>query len=390
MQRVERTTSIVSVVGIAIFLIAISAPLVRSVLKQDQEYSKSEKRLLAQLPSPPKNTDELVSYPNRFDDYYADQFGYRKKLNSRYIKLMSYFTSRSAVKDVTLGQDGWLFLGSPRPSNKGNDNPFGDARHIEIYSQEDLEVAAAQLEKRRDWLKSQNIEYIYTVAPNKHTIYFDKLPKNIKKEGPRSGTDQLLGYLKENTDVTVVDLRPALLEKRKTADVYFKYDTHWNLLGANLAQYDIMLAVNKLVPDSYPARLFEDNEFEFRAIDKPGDLSAMVQLEKHTEVHPLPRLRGLCLPIDRSTEQDLAKMRKVTTCDKGRKSALVYRDSFGDSLQLYFSRQFEVATYVWKQSDFESLYKEIAIRKPDVVIEEVVERVLPYIPSDKGFPENIE
>ena len=44
--------------------------------------------------------------------------------------------------------------------------------------------------------------------------------------------EQATHYLKEHTDVNVIFARDALLEAKKQYPVYYKYDSHWNSVGA--------------------------------------------------------------------------------------------------------------------------------------------------------------
>lgn len=386
MRHTKKLDLLIMRTGIGLFLVAIFVPLIVALSEPDSSYSNTEKRPLAPLPSLPESTQDWQELPTKLNAYYADQFGLRDWLNSRYLHLMSMVAPDAPLTNVTRGQDGWLFFGSPKPHLRGKTNPFGDARHTDLYSDSDLAIAATRIKQRSDWLRAQGIEYLYTIAPNKHTIYFDKLPKHITKAGPISSTDQLLGYLRANTDVTVVDLRPGLFEKRQEADIYYQYDTHWNFLGANIAQFEIMREVNTLLPDSVPARRLPDSLFDFRELSIHGDLSTMAQIENPTEIHPLPEFKGECLPIDRSSALDRSERRMITTCNHARLNALVYRDSFGNALVEYFSRQFEIATFVWRRTNYESLQTELAIRKPDIVIEQVTERFLPYIPDGDRPP----
>ena len=57
-------------------------------------------------------------------------------------------------------------------------------------------------------------------------------------------------------------------------------------------------------------------------------------------------------------------------------NAIIFRDSFG--IKPYISRQFNRSTYIWGRVDYSLLTEFIEKEKPDIVIEEVIERALPY------------
>ena len=71
-------------------------------------------------------------------------------------------------------------------------------------------------------VEQKNIEYYYLIAPNKHSIYFDKMPSYLTKKNQESATDQLVQYLRKNTDVNAIELKGALLLKKQTQQLYYK------------------------------------------------------------------------------------------------------------------------------------------------------------------------
>ena len=177
----------------------------------------------------------------------------------------------------------------------------------------------------------------------------------------------------------VVDLRPALNAARQQQQVYYKTDTHWNYLGANVAQFEIMKAVKVLRDRAMPARLLDANQFIERQKDD-GDLARMMGGNPVSEVDPRPVFEDACEPV---AERDLEKHTDTQSyhCDSGALNALIFRDSFFSALQPFIARYFERSTYIWQGASRKALDKYIVIDKPDIVIEETVERTLPYIHS---------
>jgi len=73
-------------------------------------------------------------------------------------------------------------------------------------------------------------------------------------------------------------------------------------------------------------------------------------------------------------------------CETQGLNAIIFGDSFSGTLSPYFSRYFHRSTYIRKGiNHYDSLIKYVEQEKPDIVIEEVVERFLPYIPSSVLF-----
>jgi hypothetical protein len=235
----------------------------------------------------------------------------------------------------------------------------------------------------KNWLSNKGIEYVYVIAPNKHTIYFEKLPKYITKLNRESATDQLLRYLQKNTDVMVVDLRKTLLDEKNKHQVYFKTDTHWNHYGANVAQFKIMSKIKPLFPaEKLTPVLLNDNQFNI--VTTKGDLAEMAKIENSVEDAPQPVFANTCTPVN---EQPKAESTETYTmlCDTQKLNAVIFGDSFFLALQPYFSRRFYRSTYIWEAMNYNSLAKYVEQEQPDIVIDEMIERGFPYIPDSAHF-----
>ncbi len=196
-----------------IFGLAIFIPFYIGIFEIDKEISKIEKRKLSQIPKMPKTIAEVKIFPKLFDTYYSDQFGLRDWF-TKYYKLVKYNLGDSPSSDVTIGKNGWLFLGSIKKGYNKYRDPIGDVRNVNLYSQKALKEFAKYMTGLKSWLNDKDIEYIFVIAPNKHTVYFDELPDYISKVNEYSATDQLVGYLKEYTDVPVIDLRSKLINEK--------------------------------------------------------------------------------------------------------------------------------------------------------------------------------
>ena len=359
----------------------IFAPFFLGIVKEDKDVSTSEKRVLAQLPPRPKNLEDLSNYPRLFETYYSDQFGLRDWLVKTY-KTLKYRLGDSPSSDLTLGKDGWLFLGNTKEGYTKFQDPFGDVRHKNLYSDTELKKFAENISSFKSWLAAREILYIFVIPPNKHTVYFDKLPSYVTKEAPQSALDQLVEYLEEHTTVNVMDLRKPLSEERKKHDVYHKTDTHWNNYGANRAQYEILKTVETQIPESKLAKLYDMNLAEAYI----GDLASMLGVDLKGDVNPQPVFENECLPKKYDSETDVSKV-SMWRCDTKKLKALIYHDSFFVALKPYFVRYFSQSTFVPTVAKPVSVKKLVDTDKPDILIEEWVERKLPrpYAARYEGY-----
>ena len=360
-----------------IFGITIYVPFLIGIFAKDKTISQVEKRELSSLPEIPNSIGELKSFPQSFNDYYSDHIGLRNLL-IKYYRLVKFTIGDSPSPDVTLGKNDWLFLGSIQQNYNRHHDPVGDARHVNLYSPENLEKFAQYLVDTKNWLKDRGIEYLFVIAPNKHTIYFDQLPNYVRKVNEKSAMDQIIEYLEEHTDVSVVDLRPALMKYKDKKQLYYKTDTHWNHFGDNIAQYEIMKKIEQLFPNQIEPEMIQD----FKYIrERDGDLANFMGLNTIQEFLYEPIFQESCAV---TKEPPDAKQKDIHTfiCEGQKLNALIFRDSFFENLKPYFSRKFKRSTYIWNKLNHSYLTQYVELEKPDIVIDEFVERNLPYIPQD--------
>jgi hypothetical protein len=362
-----------------LFCSAIFIPLVIGITEPDKATSSVEKRNLATLPKLPHSVAEIRQYPPLFDKYYSDHFGFRDLLTT-YYKRLKYALGDSPSHDVTIGKDGWLFLGSIKKGYSAYDDPIGDYRNVNLYSEDELEKLTEHMIALKSWLHQRGIEYLLVIAPNKHSIYGEYLPDYISRVGPRSATDQLVAYLESHSSIDVVDLRLALMAAKNDRQLYFKRDTHWNSYGANIAQFQILAEVSRRFPNQITASLVENFAQETLS---GGDLANFIGLLNATDKNPRPIFDDSCQP---STHPQGATGTDIHTliCPNNKLDALIYRDSFFSELEPYIARKFRHSTYIWEKLGQDSLIAQIDQHQPDIVIEEWVERSLPYVPRNNA------
>ena len=359
-----------------IFCLAVYIPFSFGIIEKDRLVSSAEKRKLLQLPEVPDNFYEIEKFPSLFDAYYSDQFGLRDFLAKQY-NYIKYRIGDSPSDDVTVGRNGWLFLGSIKNGYTRYNDPIGDFRGTNLYSQKELEEIAGYFHDLNAWLTAHDMKYLLLIAPNKHTIYSDQLPEYLTVSNAESATDQLVKYLKQNTTVTVVDPRPLLIKEKNNYPLYFKHDTHWNAYAANLVQYDIFREIGKMFPGAIQPELQPIGVFE----RKGGDLARFIGIENLQEIMPKPIFKHTCEPKrypQGANNGDSYSM----TCNGQKLKALIFRDSFFTALDPFFSRKFYRCTYIWQKLNYHILAKYVNDEKPDIVIEEWVERSLPYVPPN--------
>ncbi len=144
-------------------------------------------------------------------------------LNSK-INLQVFETVQS--DKVLLGKENWLFH-----KNVDDSKSIDDYQGLGHYTAEELALITEKLIYLDQLLESKGIEYRMIIPPNKEQVYSRYMPKDIPVVNI-SKTQQLADYINDNSDVCVVYPAEYFRELGEKEHIYYKYDTHWNNLGA--------------------------------------------------------------------------------------------------------------------------------------------------------------
>lgn len=343
-----------------VFLAILVAPS-RNGLPSIQEALPPESRMFSQSPVTAAARAALLT-PPEYERLFNRRYSGHDKRVQAYNELLLNVFDGIVFPNVLRGREGWLFW-----SGEGN---IDDYQNAYPFKPQDLEEITQKLGTVQAKLESVGIPFLVVVAPNKETIYPEFLPPGIEKIGERSRLDQLLAYLQENdSPVRVLDLRSRLVAEKAVCRVYYATDTHWNDSGAYFAYAEIISALQADLPQLQAARL-EDFHVERETLS--GDLARLLL------TNPLPTEETLRLvPNHPRRARFLQKIDRTITItqvdDVTLPRALIFRDSFANSLEPYLAEHFSRAVYPWSVSiDFELVREE----KPDMVIYELAERYL--------------
>ena len=358
---------------ILVFLTGTGLPLLGNVLDDSTGISTSEKRHLNTLPEAPRSKKEFKRYPEKFNLYYQDQFGFRADLVQAYNRTKMAMGDSPSEK-VILGKNGWLFY-----RGIADDDLINATRGIRKYNPPELEQYARVLQARYDWLAKRDIQYIFVIAPNKHTVYPEYLPDHMYQVNTDTLTDQFTDYMVRHTTVPIIDLRQPLIDSKSDGRLlYFKSDTHWNHYGSSIAQFEIANALAKSFPDQIKPISYQADDFRVRE-GKGGDLSIFIgSRDQFSELYPRPKFDP-CTKRPTPASGNFAET-FTTQCGKSDLNTVVFRDSFFTWLHPYMSQYFKRATFTGLPLDYSHLNKLVERHKPAVVIQQLAERTLTRIP----------
>jgi hypothetical protein len=354
-----------------IFLAVISVPLVKFVFSDHEEISVVENRKLASLPRFQASAKGLRELPNQVERYYQDHFGFRLKLLYLY-QLIKYKIGDSPTDHLIVGKDGWLF-GKGRGYFDKNDQ-MDNYRNINILSSEELDQLIRTLVAKNLWLKEKGIKYMFIIAPSKHTIYPEYIPTYFTKVQDKSALDQVVAALQQYPDFTIVDLRKCLIDHKKNSEhfLYYRLDSHWNRYGANIAQYEIARSIESYFPNRIKPALNKPIGFDIMREQSEIVTPYLVGIKEND---PLPVWEGRC-NIERIHDKNEQDGIFTTICKDADLRAVVFGDSFFTALQPFISGYFKRITYISDEINYTDLEKYVTSEKPDIVLEEWVERKL--------------
>jgi alginate O-acetyltransferase complex protein AlgJ len=338
------------------FVLAISLPGIITKYRTDPAPSFEENRQLAQFPRLSRNLIELRGFPHSFGLYFNDHFAFRRLLIRWQAVARVKWLGTSTTPNVIMGKNGWFFDGV----NVGLGERRGPLTRDQIARWRQVLV------ERNDWLAARGIKYLFVVAPEKDQVYPEYLPETGR--APRvSRQDQLIEAVRDS-HVEILDLRPSLIEAKRTHLVYLKTDTHWNSFGAFVAYQTIIKDLSRSFPR---LQALADSDITFSPpANASGNLAQLLGLYNSiTEQVVAVSAVGL-QPIVKGDFGNSNETIESEQQGSGLPRVVMFRDSFVSVMIPFLARHFSRAIYVWQQQPDRRL---IETEHPDVVIQEVYE-----------------
>ncbi len=289
----------------------------------------------------PDGLTELAGYVN-------DRFSLRQEAVTLWAGLNAGLLHSSVTDKVVLGRDGWLYF---QPT-------LADYSRTAPLSERELWCAARRLYLLQEYAQAQGGQFLFTVAPNKNTLYADQMPALPRNDSP-SNTERLYEQLAA-MGVSHLDL--AAVFRAQDELLYFPRDSHWTSRGAALAADAILSALGR-----------ESGFFAapFRAGEHRGDLYEMLYpLGRETD-SDLVYAPGFTFSADSANPDSI---RIAAQCETGEGTLLMYRDSFGRSLYPYLAESFRESSFSRKND-----YDPTALPPGGTLVIELVERNLRYL-----------
>lgn len=316
---------------------------------------------------PELTRENYREYHELFEEQFDENIPYRDHFITCRSRIDLYGFRDSPSEEGVIGKENWLFYKSTIDDYKG----------LDLYSQEELEEIKTVLEPGQQYFNERGIEFIIFVAPNKATIYGEQyLPDYIYRKEGMSRTEQVVAYLRENTDINVVFPQNEMIMTAKRYPEYPLYlhkDTHWNTLGGYCGAKVLLHEMGKELPEMEEIILEENSDPMF--FWNSFDLGRMIGLRDELPEDINYRIDGFTnhtveLKGDTTTDSDAFYRVSVASSDaEDDRKVMFIRDSFGTAMLPVLAAEFSEIYSPHRASGIE--WDEM---NPDIVIYEIVER----------------
>lgn len=351
---------------IVIFALLLVGPtLLWACLKNYVDTSSTENRTLAEKPVFSIST--IADYPESYESYYNDHLPFKSMVvkAKTFMDIMCFHTVDS--EKVLLGKDNWLFYkGIPELPDE---RPVLDYQRCNLYSEEELDLFCQNVNSVDMYMKNQGIDFSIMICPNKECVYTEYMPNSFTVLDGPSKADVLVQRLKETTNVPIFYASDEILSYKDSYQLYYKYDTHWNMLGGFVASQQLT--------DYYQQEKHSLDEYEIGIIEDAAanDLAVMLNLGNYfsdDDYYFVENYKPEVTAILVSEFEERGVNGKVYESNAADdRTLMVIRDSFGERLYDTLPKDFARVIFVHRD-----IYDASYIEKyqPDIVVFEVVER----------------
>lgn len=371
----RRMSAFVSWLRIIAFLLMILLPFLYWCFRAGNVSGiTAENRTLSEKPV--FRLSDLNSFPQAYETYFNEHLPLRSRMVTANSVVNIMMTKTSPNSSVIIGKDDWLFY-----NNVSDGDPISQYTGRSAWTEEKLDSAAQHLTAIRDQLAERDIEFVLFFAPNKERMYDQYMPGLYGKANLIYPLGQLVDYLREYTDIRIVytdDVLRQAIDKHPEHTYYYKYDTHWNDLGAYLGSCALLKELGINLPDYTELQIFHEDSGQ-----TDRDLANMLNLGSWYGADRIYRLHGYSEPGRERTPWELIPTSEAfndtitVNYETGdpRKLVLV-RDSFCTSMLPYVSSCFMNSSFL-KNSAYTA--EKLQALEPDIVVVELVERYIEFL-----------
>ena len=189
----------------AFFAACLVPSLGMAVTKQE---TSSENRRLAEFPKIKTEEGINTQWLPEAGEYFQEHFAFRNELVTANALLNGKLFGVSTADGVIQGTDGWLYYKDSLQDYLGE----------ELLSERSLFNIAHTLSMMQEALEKKGVQFLFTVAPNKNSLYGENMPYyDSLKASQEKNLINLQEYLKKE-NVAYADINGMLTEQQENLD----------------------------------------------------------------------------------------------------------------------------------------------------------------------------
>ena len=357
-----------------VFIIIISFFFVNqqfSIIK-DLDYNENKKK----AERPEFDINRLDIYPNKYEDYFRDNFSLRGSFLKYMGWIYSHIWSKSPKPDkVIIGQNNWLY-------NVDKEfDCFCGKQNLDVKQLNDI---FHEFLYRKRVLDSMGIKLLVVLNPTKYSIYPEYLPPLLSSNNKTNPAEQLIKRFRDSSDINIIYSKDILIPLKKENQLFYKSDTHWNNLAGYFVAKEIVNKIDMDIPEIPISKFRKDTIY-----NAAGNLAHMMaNFEDFSETDikftysgngakNFERFHHIQPPnigFDANQYQQSFKSSNDSLPD-----AVIIMDSFGHALMPYLQNSFNHSTFIWDGWQYGFNLDIIKKEKPRVVIYMILESLIPQI-----------
>lgn len=343
-----------TVIYIALFVAMLLLPAVAMPFFTDD--GASENRELSEFPDIKKEDGGFnFDFTSELDLWISEHIGFRRKMVEANSRWQAAIFGKSSEDSVIVGRDGWLFYAETE----------ADYLNAATLSTRNIQNIVRTLELMQEYAESHGATFTAAIVPNKNTLYGEAMPYYYLPLH-EDGNLELLEAALAGSNVNYADIRAAFSETDEV--LYQKLDSHWDYRGALLGYRTIMEKTGR------PYEKFDGLTFEART-DWRGDLSVMLYSDAASpDVQYYPEYEFGHRFVSHEKNEEAITLK--TANQDGTGVLFMFRDSFCNTMRVYFSENFAEATF---SRAYPFRMDRAADSGADVCVLEIVERNLPNL-----------
>ncbi len=340
-----------------VFCVAVCAvPSLGMIFRPTDEPIGNER----QTPAPSvtnKDGSFNFSYFTQLGGYYEKHFAFRPEMIQADASIQAGLFKTSNIDTVVVGNNDWLYYTSSTDDYLGKNT----------LTQSEINGVINNLKVIQTYSESNGAHFLFTVAPNKNTLYPGNMPYTYSAKVSDTRNRDLLHSALKDSGVNYCNLFEPLSAQDET--LYFARDSHWNNKGALLAYNSILNQLNQPHDDYSSAEVTRKKDFA-------GDLSKMlypVSSEPEYNYYYGAEEKYAYTTDTKSVEDTLIKTENPNSSG----TLYMYRDSFGNALVPFFASAYNTATFT--KAFPMNIRQDLASNKPDTFVMELVERNIKWL-----------